>query len=884
MANTSTLSLPRIEKSISTYAPKNTATVRGLSNDFDDIIERIENLRFARIDREESSEKQALTSLSDDTEDKEDGRDDNGRGPNGIGSDAAEHHDDRLIERGPIKSQFLSDSRDRPYWTTNGPIYSSKTNETFVLDCEETAEQILRDEECREKLNACLDRLQDTVRTVSNRWNLGENRNSLEIHAVDADTDFLFSQTSATNNDPSEDALLEILSRNAFQPAQYLLCGNNLVTTQGIPTTHHDSVIDTTPDGSTSSFKNRDFGSTRSSGSSSRMRLPRTNSPISSPGLVNSRVTATAYRPQQLSSSTSNSSCSPSSLSSSSSNQSYGDAQSPIGSQSIFVSRIEERLGEDLGNFSFWINNPETVESTDASDVVDTIDNNELQLVEEVLRDLGEEKSKVEEARHRRSFKSEKLTTSICSPHVNTVKPIVYQDSEISSTTRHDMCKPEPRIPPTQRPNSSATARNQKYQNPDTSVVNSSKKNGSSGVSIERHQSTPDLSFLLHPFVSSSSTLDPIVSGVDGVAQFPFLEAHPNERYDEFRPAKVTDTRDDIRIPKMVACFESANCRVQRHSERNIMPWPSLNLPSVRASERLTEDLNPKEVERAMSSLLKLSLEELAKQDDDGDTMLMCLVANPDELAKKRAYLAPLVERLSTVRGALSAINNRGEDALYLAALNCPQYSYVTGYLAATMIQKGIDVSQRLYHTRGDTLIHLVAAQGDSHVDNIAELLALKTIQGNRVFDLSKRNYDGKTALHVAIELHDPSVKKIVSVATVRLLLECGADPRVKETKCGYNALHMAISLSCDPALVKVLLDAYAVDLVNTTNYNHDTALHVAAAVSDNVPLERQKEVFWLLIQAGGHTNLSNRRGKTPLALVSPERKNTIKRIVYKRS
>lgn len=50
------------------------------------------------------------------------------------------------------------------------------------------------------------------------------------------------------------------------------------------------------------------------------------------------------------------------------------------------------------------------------------------------------------------------------------------------------------------------------------------------------------------------------------------------------------------------------------------MPWPSLNLPSVGASERLKEGLNPKEVEKAMSSLLKRSVEELAKQDEDGDT------------------------------------------------------------------------------------------------------------------------------------------------------------------------------------------------------------------------------------------------------------------------
>lgn len=78
----------------------------------------------------------------------------------------------------------------------------------------------------------------------------------------------------------------------------------------------------------------------------------------------------------------------------------------------------------------------------------------------------------------------------------------------------------------------------------------------------------------------------------------------------------------------------------------------------------------------------------------------MRLVGNPDELAKKKAYLAPLVERLGNMPGALSMVNNRGEDALYLAAMNCPEMPYVTGYLAAAMVQKRIDITQRLYHIR----------------------------------------------------------------------------------------------------------------------------------------------------------------------------------------
>ena len=48
---------------------------------------------------------------------------------------------------------------------------------------------------------------------------------------------------------------------------------------------------------------------------------------------------------------------------------------------------------------------------------------------------------------------------------------------------------------------------------------------------------------------------------------------------------------------------------------------------------------------------------------------------------------------------------------------------------------------------KGDSLIHAVAAKGDSHGAVLAELLSLRTQQGTTVFDLSKRNYDGTITL-----------------------------------------------------------------------------------------------------------------------------------------
>lgn len=81
----------------------------------------------------------------------------------------------------------------------------------------------------------------------------------------------------------------------------------------------------------------------------------------------------------------------------------------------------------------------------------------------------------------------------------------------------------------------------------------------------------------------------------------------------------------------------------------------------------------------------------------------------------------------------------------------------------------------------------------------------------------------------------------------------------------------------------QVLLCKATSRIVNEINYMGNTPLHMAAAVSNSVTLERQKEVCRFLIQAGGQTNVQNRQGKTPLALVSPERKDAIKKIFYKK-
>ncbi|XP_032668801.1 uncharacterized protein LOC116842994 [Odontomachus brunneus] len=789
------------------------------------------------------------------------------------------HEDDSddsdLVERGPIKPDFQS-LREHPYSMVSWLSRASNENVDTVhaVDYDKTAELILRNKDYSEKMNSCLDQLSNSSRnqlsigaivgglTMDSGWT-GENANDSMFREPGSDTAPL---PSIVVNDPGEESLMDILSRGGFQAAVLSDAGSHSIPSPGAktwsdsPASSYNYVV--------SRSNSRASSRAQSPGSGANLESPQMHVNVIDSPLGSPQVASTYRVPQALSSS-------------SSSNQSYGDASSPSNYQTPLNYQIEEHLGDRFDVLSGW------KETYDSSGTIvnssDTIDCALLQLVEQVI----------EEDKQRKTLKEPQIASSapyFPSTYSNQCIPARTLQSNSAECTSSNLAlsnKPEncglsmPNTNPMVRSlmdgslvsvyttkegtggctfvnravNGHTTIQEQRYYEPGVK---------SAQVDVSQHNTLCNIGGLIGP---ERSVRNPENQNLERRYNQPSAMYVPN----------------DYQIPTMVSSFVPPN-RPQRKSNRGIMPWPSLNLPSVRASERLKEGLHPKEVERAMSNLLKKSIEELASVDEDGDTALMRLVGNPDELAKKKAYLAPLVERLGNMPGALSMVNNRGEDALYLAAINCPEMSYVTGYLAAAMVQKRIDITQRLYHIRGDTLIHSIAARGDSHGEVLAELLALRTLEGSPVFDLSRCNYDGRTALHVAVETHDPIGRDVKCLATTRLLLENGASARVKENRCGDTALHMAASLSCDPALVKVLLCQATPDIVNETNYMYNTPLHMAAAVSNTVSLERQKEVCLLLIQAGGHTNIQNRQGKTPLALVSADRKEVIKKVFYKKS
>ncbi|XP_050448398.1 uncharacterized protein LOC126849959 [Cataglyphis hispanica] len=790
-------------------------------------------------------------------------------------------NDSNLIQRGPIKPDYQPLRAGHPYSMVS---CLSRVNNSVDVDYDKTAEQILRNKDYSEKLNPCLDQLsnsncrnnQSSIGAIvaglaMDPW-IGENGNDI-FHSGDPnDTATL---PSIIVNEPGEESLMDILSRDGFQAAILSDAGSYSTSSPRSAKTWSDSPASSynyvvSRSNSRASSRAQSPGSATNS-ESPQMHVNVIGSPLGSPQV------ASSYRvPQALLSS-----------SSSSSNQSYSDVSSPSNYQTPLNYQLEEQLGETLSDWRGTYDSSGTIINSS-----DTIDCALLQLVEQVIEEDKQRKESLKE-------------------------PQIALNAPCFSSSYNDRCIPSVRgtlennlerecLASDAQKSEKPTCLNVLNVNPISNLMSvyTNKQSTSGGTlvncAVDGSQVSPSLKRYYETSVKNPqvdvttchNTLHNITLN-DNEKSVKMIEQNaPQEKYGMFRAVSNGEKRynqasstlvpNNYQIPPMVFSSFVSN-RPQRNSNRGILPWPSLNLPSVRASERLKEGLHPKEVERAMSNLLKKSVKELAAADEDGDTALMCLVGNPEELTRKKAYLAPLVERLGNMPGALSMVNNRGEDALYLAAMNCPEMPYVSGYLAATMLQKGLDINQRLSPLHGDTLIHSVAARGDSHGEVLAELLTLKTLEGNSVFNLSNCNYDGKTALHLAVEAHDPTGRGIKSLVTTRLLLENGADLKVKENKCGDTALHMAASLSCDPALVKVLLCKATSRMVNETNYMCNTPLHMVAAVSNAVTLEKQKEVCRLLIQAGGQTNVQNRQGKTPLALVSPERKEAIKKIFYKK-
>lgn len=756
--------------------------------------------------------------------------------------DSDDSYDDSdLIEKGPIKPEYQHQRA--------GPYFNCQLRNSSVViptDYERTAEQIMRNKDYSDKLNPCLDQLSSM-----------NCQNQLLIKAilpdrVEENGDFRSGDPSGDKlssifvNEMEDEALINFMKKTGYQSAQTMSLDNGNHSISSPRSTLSDSprsyISYVSRSNSRASSRAQSPGSATNSSGSPQMPLNIIGSPLGSPQIT------PAYRVPQalLSSSSSNQS--------SASNQSYSDVSSPLNYQTP--------QNYQFANFSDILCNGDSSRTINETD--------ELQLIEEVIKEEGERaelltKSQVTSNIPHFSPSYNKLEHEY--PASNTQNKSIYSVHEIpidnfrtdytnmlnvnsdKELDSPNYCMLNKCVPSNLYPNQTCY---------DTSIKNPQ-------VDVARYTTFPNI--VLNDNGGSVKMSEQNSSQKMSQATF-------NEKN---QASSSIFAPTNFQTPTTVPSLSASN----RHRRKPaILPWRMLKLPSVSASERLKEVLDPKEVAKAMYSLAMVPIERLTTTDKDGDTQLMHLLSDTEEFAKNKAFLVPLIERLDNTPSALEMKNKNGENALFIAALNYPEMSYICGYLAAVMLHKGIDINQKL-DKYGNTLIHCIAAQGDSHGEVLAEML--KLLKGNSTFDISCRNIYGQTALHIAVKEHLIGSNNIKALATTRLLLENGADLKVKEIRSGDTALHMAVSLHHDPELVKVLLLNADSMVVNERNYKGNTPLHIAAGFSTAVDLEKQKNICRLLIGAGALANIQNNEGKTPLALVSLERKEIIKKILHKK-
>uniref|UniRef100_A0A667I714 BCL3 transcription coactivator n=1 Tax=Lynx canadensis TaxID=61383 RepID=A0A667I714_LYNCA len=238
----------------------------------------------------------------------------------------------------------------------------------------------------------------------------------------------------------------------------------------------------------------------------------------------------------------------------------------------------------------------------------------------------------------------------------------------------------------------------------------------------------------------------------------------------------------------------------------------------------------------SMEHPLSADIAVATRADEDGDTPLHIAVVQGNLPAVHR-----LVNLFQHGGRELDIYNNLRQTPLHLAVIT------TLPSVVRLLVMAG--ASPMALDRHGQTAAHLACEHRSPTC-----LRALLDSAAPGTVDLEARNYDGLTALHVAVNMECPEA--------VLLLLERGADIDAVDIKSGRSPLIHAVENN-SLSMVQLLLQHGA--NVNAQMYSGSSALHSASG-RGLLPLVRT------LVRSGADSGLKNCHNDTPLMVARSRR------------
>ncbi|MEQ2168999.1 hypothetical protein GOODEAATRI_020451 [Goodea atripinnis] len=254
---------------------------------------------------------------------------------------------------------------------------------------------------------------------------------------------------------------------------------------------------------------------------------------------------------------------------------------------------------------------------------------------------------------------------------------------------------------------------------------------------------------------------------------------------------------------------------------------------TVESLSEIVEGCSLSSAKHEQAQISELSEQEnlLTTITEDGDTILHLAIIHEDIFSSKELiHLFP--------QEVLDIQNNLYQSPLHLAT-----YLNLTGVVKA-LIEKG--ASLELQDQDGNTALHVACQHGQTEC--VTEMIRDQSLRLLAPV-LQTQNWRGLACLHLAALNREHKIMK--------LLMKKGADPNIQEGTAGKTALHLAVELH-DITSVNLLLNSGA--NVDAPMFNGCTPLHLSVGRQD-------AQIADLLCQFGADKMLRNMEDETALDL-----------------